>query len=168
MDCRLRRQILGHGLASNLLGELGVGAMAGVVGLGTMTARFSAGTGRTGNRTRLEVTKFGNLLEQCGSFIDECRQRVKQGVASFLKYSILSESGPKKRTLAIPHFYGAHSHPVWVLTVSYPGGGTKQVSLRPEQKPVVEQWLRNYHKLKDSLERICEINLELLRTEKNK
>ena len=61
-----------------------------------------------------------------------------------------------------------NGHPVWVLTVSYPGGGTKQVSLRPEQKPVVEQWLRNYHELKDSLERICEINLELLRTEKKK
>jgi len=59
-------------------------------------------------------------------------------------------------------------HPAWVLTVSYPGGGTKQFSLRPEQKPVVEQWLRNYHKLKNSLERICEINLELLRAEKKK
>jgi len=57
-------------------------------------------------------------------------------------------------------------HPVWVLTVSYPGGGTKQISLRPEQKPVVEQWLRNYHKLKASLERLCELNLELLRAEK--
>lgn len=59
-------------------------------------------------------------------------------------------------------------HPVWVLTVSYPGGGTRQFSLRPQQKPVVEQWLRNYHKLKDSLERICEINLEVLRAEKKK
>jgi len=59
-------------------------------------------------------------------------------------------------------------HPVWVLTVSYPGGDTKQFSLRPEQKPVVEQWLRNYHKLKASLERICEVNLELLRAEKKK
>jgi hypothetical protein len=56
-------------------------------------------------------------------------------------------------------------HPVWVLTVSYPGGGTRQFSLRPEQKPVVERWLRNYHKLKACLERICEINLELLRPE---
>jgi len=63
---------------------------------------------------------------------------------------------------------GGKGHPVWVLTVSYPGGGTKQFSLRPEQKSVVEQWLRNYHKLKDSLERICEINLELLRAEKEK
>ena len=59
-------------------------------------------------------------------------------------------------------------HPAWVLTVSYPGGGTKQFSLRPEQKPVVQQRLRNYQKLKASLERICEINLELLRTEKKK
>jgi len=58
-------------------------------------------------------------------------------------------------------------HPVWVLTVGYPGGRTRQFSLRPEQKPVVEQWLSNYHKLKESLERICEINLELLQAEKH-
>jgi hypothetical protein len=57
-------------------------------------------------------------------------------------------------------------HPVWVLTVGYPGGRTRQFSLRPEQKPAVEQWLSNYHKLKESLERICEINLELLQAEK--
>lgn len=63
---------------------------------------------------------------------------------------------------------GGTGHPVWVLTVSYPGGSTRQFSLRPEQKPVIEQWLRNYHKLKASLERICEVNLELLQTEKNK
>src|SRR5580698_1517155 len=51
-------------------------------------------------------------------------------------------------------------HPAWVLTVSYPGGATKQFSLRPEQRPVVEQWLQNYHKLKEALESICETNLE--------
>lgn len=57
-------------------------------------------------------------------------------------------------------------HPVWVLTVSYPGGRTKQISLSAEQKPLVQQWLRNYRKLKDTLERICELNLQLLRPEK--
>jgi len=57
-------------------------------------------------------------------------------------------------------------HPVWVLTVTYPGGGTKQISLSAEQKPLVQQWLRNYHKLKDTLERICELNQQLLRPEK--
>jgi hypothetical protein len=59
-------------------------------------------------------------------------------------------------------------HPVWVLTVSYPGGRTKQISLSAEQKPIVQQWLRNYHQLKDTLERICELNQQLLRPEKKK
>ena len=58
-------------------------------------------------------------------------------------------------------------HSVWVLTVSYPGGGTRQFSLRPEQKPMVQQWLRNYQKLKATLERICELNHNLLRFEKS-
>jgi hypothetical protein len=57
-------------------------------------------------------------------------------------------------------------HLVWVLTVSYPGGRTKQISLSAEQKVLVQQWLRNYRKLKDTLERICELNLQLLRPEK--
>jgi hypothetical protein len=57
-------------------------------------------------------------------------------------------------------------HFVWVLTVSYPGGRTKQISLSPEQKPRVQQWLRNYRKLKATLERICEFNHQLLRPEK--
>ena len=57
-------------------------------------------------------------------------------------------------------------HPVWVLTVSYPGGRTKQISLSTDQKALVQQWLRNYRKLKDTLERICELNLQLLRPEK--
>jgi hypothetical protein len=57
-------------------------------------------------------------------------------------------------------------HLVWVLTVSYPGGRTKQISLSADQKPRVQQWLRNYHKLKATLERICELNHQLLRPEK--
>ena len=56
-------------------------------------------------------------------------------------------------------------HPVWVLTVSYPGGRNKQISLSPEQKPLVQQWLRNYQKLKATLERICELNHKVLRPE---
>ena len=55
---------------------------------------------------------------------------------------------------------------VWVLTVSYPGPRTRQFSLSPDQIPTVQQWLRNYRKLKASLERICEWNHHLLRHEK--
>jgi len=59
-------------------------------------------------------------------------------------------------------------HLVWVLTVSYPGGRTKQISLSPEQKPLVQQWLRNYQKLKATLERVCQLNHKLLRPENHR
>lgn len=54
-------------------------------------------------------------------------------------------------------------HPVWVLTVTYPGGKTRQFSLRPEQRAQVQQWVRNYQRLKKRLEAICELNHQLLR-----
>jgi hypothetical protein len=58
-------------------------------------------------------------------------------------------------------------HLIFVLTVSYPGGRTRQISLRPEQKPIVERWLRNYRQIKTTLERICEINHQRLRAARN-
>ncbi len=54
-------------------------------------------------------------------------------------------------------------HPLWILTISYPGGRTRQFSLRREQVPQVRRWLSNYRKLKDKLEAICELNHHLLR-----
>ncbi len=56
-------------------------------------------------------------------------------------------------------------HPVLVLTIGYPGGVTKQYSLRPEMKAQVQQWLQNYRQLKAKLEAICEVNHALLRRE---
>jgi hypothetical protein len=56
-------------------------------------------------------------------------------------------------------------HPIWVLTVGYPAGRTKQFSLRPEMKPQVERWLKNYQRLKAILEEICELNHVLIRPE---
>src|SRR6202045_3027519 len=54
-------------------------------------------------------------------------------------------------------------HPMSVLTVSYPGGRTRQFSLRREQLAEVRRWLRNYQQLKEAIEAICELNHELLR-----
>ncbi len=54
-------------------------------------------------------------------------------------------------------------HPQTVLTVSYPGGRTRQFSIRAELIPQVRQWLRNYQKLKKTMEAICEVNHVLLR-----
>jgi hypothetical protein len=56
-------------------------------------------------------------------------------------------------------------HPLSVLTVSYPGGRTRQFSLRRERVAEVRRWLRNYQKLKEAIEVICELNHELLRPE---
>jgi hypothetical protein len=54
-----------------------------------------------------------------------------------------------------------------VLTITYPGGRTRQFSLRPELVPEVRRWLDNYKQLKEALEEICEINHHLLRTDAN-
>jgi hypothetical protein len=58
-------------------------------------------------------------------------------------------------------------HLVSVLTVSYPGGTSKHINHPPPQKPIVERWLRNYRKIKATLERICELNQQRLRAERN-
>jgi hypothetical protein len=54
-------------------------------------------------------------------------------------------------------------HRMSVLTVSYPGGRTRQFSLRGEMVPEVRRWLANYQELKEAVEAICELNHELLR-----
>jgi hypothetical protein len=54
-------------------------------------------------------------------------------------------------------------HPLSVLTVTYPGGRTRQFSLRRELVPEVRRWLDNYQKLKEALEAICELNHQFLR-----
>jgi len=60
---------------------------------------------------------------------------------------------------------GGGGHPVSVLTVSYPGGRTRQLSLRHEQVAEVRRWLDNFHKLKEGIEAICEVNCDLLRAD---
>ena len=60
---------------------------------------------------------------------------------------------------------GGGGHPMWVLTIGYAGGRTRQFSLRGEQVDQVRRWLGNYHKLKAAIEAICELNHALLRPE---
>jgi len=57
-------------------------------------------------------------------------------------------------------------HPVAVLSAGYPGGVIRQLSLLPEQVPAVRRGLANYRKLKAALEKICELNQQLLRSDK--
>ena len=64
-----------------------------------------------------------------------------------------------------PKCEAGDGHPMWVLTVGYRGGRTRQLSLRAEQVPQVRAWLANYRKSKAILEKICELNQRLLRPE---
>jgi hypothetical protein len=57
-------------------------------------------------------------------------------------------------------------HQVFVLTVSYPGGRTRQFSVRRERVAEVRQWLQNYQELKETIEAICELNHDLLRPDR--
>jgi len=57
-------------------------------------------------------------------------------------------------------------HKLSVLTVTYPGGRTRQFSLRPERVAELRRWLCNYQELKQAIEAICELNHELLRPDK--
>ena len=57
-------------------------------------------------------------------------------------------------------------HPLWVLTVGYPGGKNRQMSLRPDQVPQVRKALEHYRQIKQSLEIISELNQFLLRLDR--
>ena len=58
-------------------------------------------------------------------------------------------------------------HPLWVLNVGYPGGKTRQLSLRPEQVPQVRQALQRYHQARKTLEASSELNQALLRLDRD-
>ena len=68
-----------------------------------------------------------------------------------------------RHTSGCPKCERGEGHAVSVLTVSYPGGRTRQISVRHERVVEVRRWLSNYRKLKEAIEAICELNHDLLR-----
>lgn len=56
-------------------------------------------------------------------------------------------------------------HPVWVLAVGYPKGVIRHLSLPKQQVPQVRRYLKNFYRLKNILEQICELNQQGLRPE---
>lgn len=57
-------------------------------------------------------------------------------------------------------------HPVAVLAVGYPGGVIRQISLLRQHVAHVRRCLANYRRLKSALEKICQLNQQLLRDDK--
>jgi hypothetical protein len=68
-----------------------------------------------------------------------------------------------RHTKACPKCARGEGHRVFVLTVTYPGHRTRQISVRRERVAEVRRWLENYQNLKQAVEAICEINHDLLR-----
>ena len=71
-----------------------------------------------------------------------------------------------RHTKDCPKCARGEGHRVFVLTVTYPGGRTRQFSVRRERVTEVRRWLNNYQELKQAIEAICELNHELLRSER--
>ena len=71
-----------------------------------------------------------------------------------------------RHTKDCPKCARGEGHHVFVLTVTYPGGRTRQISVRRERVEQVRRWLANYQELKEAIEGICEINHDLLRPER--
>jgi Family of unknown function (DUF6788) len=94
----------------------------------------------------------------------QARERLLKRLPSageVLRGSLIERS--TRHTSGCPKCASGEGHPQTVLTISYPGGRTRQFSLRSELVPQVRQWLKNYQELKANLEAICELNHVLLR-----
>jgi uncharacterized protein DUF6788 len=61
---------------------------------------------------------------------------------------------------------GERHGPVWYLTVTLGRGRTTGGIIAGDKVEQVRSWIENYHQLKDRLEKISEINRELLRRER--
>jgi hypothetical protein len=67
-----------------------------------------------------------------------------------------------RHTKDCPKCRRGDGHQVFVLTVTYPGSRTRQYSVRREKVAEVRRWLENYQRLKEAIEKICELNHDVL------
>jgi len=81
-------------------------------------------------------------------------------ISEILRGSLFQRS--VRHATGCPKCARGEGHPLWVLNVGYPGGKTRQISVRPEQVTQVKQALDRYQQLKETLEAISELNQQLL------
>ena len=63
---------------------------------------------------------------------------------------------------------GERHGPVWYLTVTLGRGRTTGGIIGEENLEQVRGWIENYHRLKEQMEKISDINRELLRRERQR
>src|ERR1017187_4363397 len=104
----------------------------------------------TRERTNQKRDKLAATLVHCGDVLR----------GSLLQRTTFHSSG-------CPKCARGEGHPQWVLNVNYPGAKNRQLSLRPEQVPQVRKALQSYHRTKETLEAISELNQCLLRMDRD-
>ncbi|HLX73655.1 MAG TPA: DUF6788 family protein, partial [Terriglobales bacterium] len=112
---------------------------------------------RTANNVSLYLVKHKAVLRQR----DKLAANLPTG--ELLRGSLMQRTVRHKS--GCPKCARGEGHPVLVLAVSEPGGKVRHISLRPEQKVMVQGWIENYHHLKDQIEEVCQLNQNLLRPE---
>ena len=58
-------------------------------------------------------------------------------------------------------------HSATVLTISFPGGRTEQISLPATVLPTVRSWVANYQRWWEIIEKVSAINRDLLRVQRH-
>ena len=86
------------------------------------------------------------------------------GLGDVLRGSLLERT--THHSSGCPKCSRGEGHPLWVLNVGYPGGKTRQLSLRPDQVPQVRRALDRYRQVKETLEAISELNQQMLRLDR--
>ena len=87
------------------------------------------------------------------------------GLGDVLRGSLLERT--TYHSSGCPKCARGEGHLLWVLNVGYPGGKTRQLSLRPDQVPQVRKALDHYRQVKETLESISELNQQLLRLDRD-
>lgn len=64
------------------------------------------------------------------------------------------------------HCAGGAGHPMTILTVSFAGGRTSQLSLPAELVPVAKRWVANYHAWWTIMEEVSALNRDILRQQR--
>ena len=95
------------------------------------------------------------------------RQRLSaklSGLETVLRGSLLQRT--VRHSSGCPKCASGGGHPLWVLNVAYPGGKTRQISIRPHQVKAVREAIGRFHEVKHALEAISEVNQFLLRMDR--
>jgi hypothetical protein len=132
-----------------------------------LVSRESRGCAKTASQDGFELIWLSISESFVGMIRDRAIQTREKLVSRLPVTGELLRGSLLERTIwhrkGCPKCARGEGHHVFVLTVSYGGGRTRQISVRGERVAEVRRWLNNYQKLKGAIEAICEFNHELLR-----